>query len=242
LSAAGVRLSPLDSARWQVPTAKAAGVTAQGLPAALAFCRSHRVGFLVARCAADDLAAAQAMEREGFALMDTLVYFSRKLAAETPEDSSGVSTRELREGEGGAVEEIARQAFSGYLGHYHSDPRLDRRQCDEVYIDWARRTCASADPAEGVLVAAAEGRIVAFATMRLNSGDEGEGVLFGVAPAAQGRGIYRSLMIAGMSWCAQRGRSRMVVSTQVTNVAVQKVWTRVGFEPSAAQYTFHKWF
>ena len=150
--------------------------------------------------------------------------------------------RALQAEEAGAVVAIAREAFSGYLGHYHSDPRLDRRQCDEVYIDWAHRTCASSDPAQGVLVAAEQGRVLAFATMRVNSAEEGEGVLFGVAPAAQGRGIYRSLMLAGMRWCGERGCARMVVSTQVTNVAVQKVWTRVGFEPSAAYYTFHKWF
>jgi hypothetical protein len=34
----------------------------------------------------------------------------------------------------------------------------------------------------------------------------------------------------------------MLISTQITNVAVQKVWTRLGFEPSRSYYTFHKWF
>ena len=34
----------------------------------------------------------------------------------------------------------------------------------------------------------------------------------------------------------------MVLSTQVTNLAVQKVWSRLGFEPSRSYYTFHLWF
>ena len=83
---------------------------------------------------------------------------------------------------------------------------------------------------------------VGFATLRLNNSDEGEGVLFGVAPKAQGRGIYRSFMVKGMEWCMKKNATHMVVSTQITNTAVQKVWSRVGFEPNNAYYTFHKWF
>ena len=44
-----------------------------------------------------------------------------------------------------------------------------------------------------VLVAEVDGRLAGFATLRMNNSEEGEGVLFGVAPFAQGSGIYRSL-------------------------------------------------
>jgi GNAT superfamily N-acetyltransferase len=236
------RLSPLDTARWKAVTAKASEVTPENLPGALAFCQDQKVAFLIARCATIDLAAAQAMEREGFQLMDTLVYFSRDIASGVPQDQGQVAVRELRSGESAAVREVASRSFSGYLGHYHADPRLDRRQCDDTYVDWAERSCLSRELADDVLVATIDASIVAFATMRLNSTEEGEGVLFGVAPEAQGRGIYRSLMIGGMQWCRGRGRARMVVSTQITNIAVQKVWSRLGFEPSKSYYTFHKWF
>jgi hypothetical protein len=30
---------------------------------------------------------------------------------------------------------------------------------------------------------------------------------------------------------------RLIISTQVTNVAVQKIWTRLGFEPVRSYYT-----
>jgi hypothetical protein len=35
--------------------------------------------------------------------------------------------------------------------------------------------------------------------------------------------------------------ARMVVSTQITNLAVQKVWVRQGFELTGSYYTFHLW-
>jgi len=50
-----------------------------------------------------------------------------------------------------------------------------------------------------------------------------EGVLFAVAPEAQGTGVGRSLMVEGLKWCKDQNAREMVISTQVTNVAVQKV-------------------
>jgi hypothetical protein len=48
--------------------------------------------------------------------------------------------------------------------------------------------------------------------------------------------------MGGMRWCLEKGASRMLIPTQVNNMPSQKVWCRLGFEPSHAQYTFHKWF
>jgi GNAT superfamily N-acetyltransferase len=237
-----IGISALDTQRWGVRTAKAAPITAESLPRAIAYCRQEEVKFLIARCASADLAAAHAMEHEGFELMDALVYYARDLAAPLPEHPVSAPIRSLRRGEEVQVREAASESFAGYFGHYHADPRLDRRQCDETYVDWAYRSCLALDSGNDVLVSELDGRVLAFATVRLNSREESEGVLFGVTPAAQGRGLYRALMLAGMQWSKLRGAGRMVVSTQFTNIAVQKVWTRLGFEPSKSYYTFHKWF
>jgi GNAT superfamily N-acetyltransferase len=96
--------------------------------------------------------------------------------------------------------------------------------------------------ADETLVAEENGEILGFATLRMNSPDEGEGVLFGVTKQAQGRGIYRSLVTRSLEWCRAQGGSHMLNSTQITNLAVQRVWTRAGYEVSHAYYTFHKWF
>jgi GNAT superfamily N-acetyltransferase len=239
---ATVKLSPLDTQRWKVVTAKTASMSADALPGVLTFCQANAVKLLIARCPTQDLPAVHAMESAGFQLMDTLVYFVRKLGADLPADTGAVPIRDIRAGEEAAVKQVASATFKGYSGHYHADPRLDRQQCDETYTDWAYQSCLSKAVADGVLVAELKGAIVGFATLRLNSEEEGEGVLFGVAPEAQGHGIYRSFMVRGMEWCRARNRKTMVVSTQVTNIAVQKVWTRLGFEPSKSFYTFHKWF
>lgn len=239
----GVHLSAIDEARFGIRTARVSHVTGDSLPSVMRFCRSHDVRLLIARCKASDLGVAQAMERVGFLLMDTLVYYARDLLrSPIPADIGKVPVRPIQPGEEGDVRQVAADSFRGYFGHYHADERLDRAKCDEAYIDWAFRSCVLPDVADQVLVANLEGRVSGFATLRLNSADEGEGVLFGVASWAQRRGIYRSFMVQGMQWCLSKGATRMVTSTQITNIAVQKVWTRLGSEPSHAYYTFHKWF
>jgi GNAT superfamily N-acetyltransferase len=239
-----VALSSLDTERWGVVTARANDVRRDDVGALEAFCRESAVGLLIARCSTEELPAAQAMERAGYSLMDTLVYYGRDVSSAPPvEPSDGEPVvRSVKPGEEEAVRDLARVAFRNYAGHYHADPRLEQGACDEVYADWAYRSCVDPSVADDVLVGALAGEIVAFATVRFNSELEGEGVLFGVGPSARGRGLYRRLVVHAMDLCASRGRSQMVVSTQVTNVHVQKVWARLGFVPTRSCHTFHKWF
>jgi GNAT superfamily N-acetyltransferase len=233
--------SEVDTERFGVRVARAQ-VDGKNLSQVLEFCAAERIDLLIARCATKDLRTAQEMEALGFLLMDTLVYYSFDLTKGTiPDDTPRARVRKFVPDDKVQVETVAAAAFKGYYGHYHADSRLDPSKCDEGYVSWAVRSCASKQVATEVLVAERENKIIGFATLRLNSSEEGEGVLFGVAPEAQGIGVYRSFMVKGMQWCQEQRVKRMVVSTQVTNVAVQKVWCRVGFEPAHSYYTFHKW-
>jgi GNAT superfamily N-acetyltransferase len=235
--------SAVDEARFGIRVARTPKLTLETLSQAMTFCHENDIKLLIARTPVGEIHTAQAMEQEGFLLMDTLVYYARNLLkSPPPPDTRNVPVRPISTGEEDDVRQVASRAFSDYFGHYHADSRLDHDKAGEGYTEWAMRSCVSREVADEVLVADMDGKIVGFATLRLNNPEEGEGVLFGVAPEAQGHGIYRSFMVQAMEWCLSSGAERMVVSTQITNIAVQKVWSRVGFEPSHAYYTFHKWF
>lgn len=237
-----IERSTVDENRFGIRIARAR-ITRETLPAALEFCRQNKVKLMIARSSIFDIAIAQDMERQGFLLMDTLVYFARDLiATPIPSDTGSVLVRPVNPGEEDQVKKVASEAFRGYLGHYHADDRLDRAKADEGYTEWAVRSCLSREVAGRVLVADLNGKIVGFSTLRLNNPQEGEVALNGVAPEAQGHGIYRSLMIRAMEWFRSQGAERMIISTQINNVAPQKVWARVGFVMSHGYYTFHKWF
>ncbi len=241
--ASQVYLSRLDEDRFGVRTAKCGRLGSEEIPEVMTFCREHQVELLVARCPTAWLPAAQEMEKQGFLLMDTIIYFSRNIrTGRIPRSRSGITVRGYRPGDEDEIRRIAGDCFHGYLGHYHADSRLDREKCDEVYADWAYRSCLSRDPADGVVVACVGDDIAGFGTMHMNDSRQGEGLLFGVSPSFRGQGVYSAIMIHCLNWCTEKGLEEMTISTQVTNLTSQKVWIRLGFEPESSFYTFHRWF
>ena len=241
--AADFFVSDIDRERFGFKTARVNGITADTLADVLDFCAGEKVELLIARCCMSDLVAAQVMERKGFQLMDTLVYYTRDLTKQPrPSDSGVAHFRPILQEEEGEMISVAKASFAGYFGHYHADPRLDNLHCNEVYIDWARKAFASRGADENFLVAEIGGKIVAFGVFRMNSPDEGELFLGGVHPDYQGQGIYLSFLCRAIEWCLSKKAKRIVISTQLNNIAVQKVLTKSGFEISRGYYTFHKWF
>jgi GNAT superfamily N-acetyltransferase len=236
-------LSELDEQRFGIRTATARSITIEYLAELDSFCHDNKVQLSIARIDTNHLDVVQKMEGDGYRLMDTLVYYAFKYAKNAiPEDTSTYVIRPVQSDDLDVITTIATESFKGYYGHYHADPRLPDNKCDEVYIDWAAKSVTSQKIADEVMVVVGDNQLNGFATLRSNSIEEGEGVLFGVAPHAQGQGIYRTMMISGMKWCQERGAERMVVSTQINNIAVQKVWARLGFEMNHSYYTLHKWF
>jgi GNAT superfamily N-acetyltransferase len=238
-----IHISPLEEERFGVRTARADGLTREQIPDALQFCRDNQVKMLIARIDASDLRTAQALERVGCEIMDTAVTYAVDLnKTEIPVAPESLTLRSVQPGDETPVSRLAAAAFHDYGGHYHADERLDPAKCDEVYESWAYRSCVSRQVADDVLLALRGSELLGFVTLRLNSAAEGQVPLYAVAPALQGQGIGRVLISAAMRWFKARGASRMVISTQMTNLASQKVWLRLGFEPREALLTFHKWF
>jgi ribosomal protein S18 acetylase RimI-like enzyme len=235
-------VSDIDKERFGVKTARVIGLTGNNLSSILKFCRNEKVILLIARGDMTDLDAAQSMEKEGFLLMDTLVYYKFDFTKNNvPSDNGMAIVRPIRVEEEEAMISVARKSFRGYYGHYHADPRLDKSKCDEVYTDWARKAFASRE-SDNFLVGEVEGRIVGFGVLRINNPDEGEMFLGGIHPDFQGQGIYHSFLCKGVQWCIANNVKGMVISTQLKNLPVQKVLIKFGFEIFKGYYTYHKWF
>ncbi len=238
-----ISLSRIDEERFGIITAKAEGLTVENIPDALKFCKNNMVRLLMTRCPTHDLSVVQEIENGGFSLMDTLTYYSCNLRKNPPPGyTSEIQIRPFNPGEEDIVKAIASEAFDGYLGHYHADARLEKAKCDEVYTDWAYKSCLSREAADEVFIAEMKGRVIGFGTVRANSADEGQYILAGVLRSYQGLGVYRMILVNCMKWCVQKDIGSIITATQVTNLPVQKVWIRLGFEPYCSYYTFHKWF
>ena len=186
-----VYISEIDEERFGIRTARSVMVTVDNLPKIMDFCRNNNVKMLIARCLANDFSTVHAMEREGFCLMDTLVYYSMDLTnTPIPSDTGKATIRQIRSGEVDEVRAVAADAFRGYFGHYHADERLDNSKCDEVYTSWAVNSCTSRDFADEVLILELSGRISGFISLRFNTPEEGEVGLLCVDSSSQKGRIY----------------------------------------------------
>ncbi|HZQ48913.1 MAG TPA: hypothetical protein VFB69_01245 [Candidatus Dormibacteraeota bacterium] len=242
IEAGAVRLSPLDTERFGIRTARVDDVDERGLSEVVEFCHTNAIDLLIARCAVNKLAALAALNEAAFSLMDTLVYFERDLAGFAPPQSSDPAIEELLPEDAPQIEEIARTCFRDYPGHYHADPRLDRNACAEVYADWARNCCGLAETAGFTLVTGAPGRRLGFATFEKRTPGSAELTLGAVLPAGRGNGFYRRLTVAGMTRLKAEGVLTLRASTHIANWSAQVSWLGAGLRPYDAYYTFHRWF
>lgn len=238
-----IRISEIDVARFDAKIAKATISPNDSILEMVKWCEDRDVEMLIARCSTSESRYVQMMECAGFQLMDTLVYFEHKSVTRVPVDLPvDYSIREGRTEDAGALEEIAVRAFGGFFGHYHADARLRRIDCNMVYSSWAANSLKSKAVADVVFVVENRETLVAFLTLKRRSGSEAEIILNAVDPAQQGKGIYAALVSSALNWAEEVGITNILVSTQVNNIAPQKVWCRYGFEPLKSFYTFHKWF
>jgi ribosomal protein S18 acetylase RimI-like enzyme len=170
--------------------------------------------------------------------MDTLVYYGGA-AAQFAAAPIAPWVREATKSDVPALERVALDAFTGYGGHYHADERLDPALATLGYVEWCRSSVGNGRFT--VWVAEQEGEIAGFLAARHDPG-RSEITLNGVAGRFQRRGIYDALLKACGRSLQDRGVTEVEVSTQLTNIAPQKVWGRAGLVIRRAYYTFHKWY
>lgn len=235
--------SQLESERFGVAFARLTdAVHNRGAVAALlheADARSTDV--ISARVNCDDLPTIGMLEDRGFRIMDTLVYYRRELSLDESTAEGSVAVVAGSAENVAACAGIAARAFSGYLGHYHADPRLDPAAADAVYVDWVSRLLSS--PAEGqiALCAVPDGRTSGF-LIGARRGEAGsEIVLNAVDPAAQGQGCYGALLRRYLHDASVRGDREVIISTQLQNYRVQRAWRREGFDLFRSFHTLHRW-
>ncbi|MCF7698613.1 GNAT family N-acetyltransferase [Loktanella sp. M215] len=242
-----IEIDHLGSRRFGVVLART--TDAQATPEALnAAARRLDVAMLTTRIDCADHDRIHALEADGHLLMDSLVYWARGLQTTCTVRSAqtAIVVRLATPDDVTAVGQVARAAFRNYVGHFHSDPKLERLSADAAYVEWAETSIRNVTADRPVLVAGLNRQISGFLTLRRNAPDEWEIVLNAVDPAAQGGGIYGHLVSAvidhARSAVADAAQARLITSTQLNNYTVQRVWSRRDFHVDHAFHTFHKWY
>jgi hypothetical protein len=228
-------LSPLDTARFGIVTARAANVTAERLPEILRFCDEHAVELLIARCDGADQAAARALGLAGLVLVEAQIVYRGPVTA----GSTQPGIRPARPDDTSAVEELARAGFRNYAGHYHADGRLPAEPCTELYVDWTLRGLRG-ETVDAFFVAELDGRVAGFGMFTL-ARDELTFLLSSVAPWAHGRRLYNAILAHGRAWGHEHGARSVVGTVAHGTISAHRNLLRAELLPESSVSTYHGW-
>jgi GNAT superfamily N-acetyltransferase len=206
---------------------------------------------LTAKVHPRDTVTTHALERNGFLLMDTLVYylfdFSRMRFSQViaPRRISGLITRLGTPADLSEILEIAERAFKNHFGRYNADPRMPPGAARDVYLEWARSSFSGW--ADWVIIAEVRGRIAGYAVWRKASALESKhGVdtidynLVAIHPHFAGHGVFAALCYDSMGMLKQHA-NYLVAPTHVAHRAVHRFGFALGWQISGARHCFHKW-
>ncbi|MDD5557015.1 MAG: hypothetical protein PHN82_07180 [bacterium] len=208
-------------------------------------CRADGYAHLNVRADADDFPLIHCLEAAGFFLTDTIVtYIFIPRRQELGHGKYLFKTRLYRPEDHDGVLRVAEEAYRGFIGRYHADPRLPRERCDRLYRLWAERIL-DAGIAERIIVAERKGKVVGFLGYRLKRDIlDATGVkvvgggLGGCLP--EGFGAYVAILEEAMRE-GMRRYDMQDFETQLGNVNIVRVYQKLNFEYARARHTFHAW-
>ena len=174
----------------------------------------------------DHPGAAALARALGFERTRALWVMRRSLDHETATPSwsrSEYAIRPFRPGDEAEVVRVNAAAFA----HHPEQGRMDLAELAERMAEpWF-------DPA-GLLVADDGGRLLGFHWTKRHSGTLGEVYVVGIDPAAQGRGVGRTLVTAGLVHLRAGGADEVLLYVESDNVPAVRLYEGLGFTHASA--------
>lgn len=169
---------------------------------------------------------------------DPTVYWGTdRLNPRDPLQENGI-LEEASTGDSETLRNVIESSFRGYQSHWHHNPLTAGINMADAYIEWTESVVARQQ--EGAYVLRTESDHEPIGMVLLDFCDSFiEVLLAGIASEFQGRGHY-SAILAGVEEVARgRGVDKVVISTQASNINVQKAWSRWGWLPTKTIQTVH---
>ena len=248
----GQRMGALKHVIVQPDSPQTQDTTEQLMDHGLDWATSRGIEFLLCKPYTDDIATVHALERKGFHLMDTLLTSLYDLRREPLRDVARPPLPEgfmVRLAEADEEEELvatARAAFQGFVGRYHTDPRISERRVTGVYEEWVRS--AFGGYADWIVVVEDSGRLAGYALLKKPSARErsigialGHYSIIAVHPNYHMRGVSDALLHRGLELFEPEARY-VEAQTHLNNPAALRLLSRLPFHLCRdARHSFHKW-
>jgi len=240
-------LSELDTKRFGLPIAKV-NDWSEGVDTLLDRCRALGIKLVMSRIDSREIDLINQLEDRGFRLKDTQLTVSKRLMA-MPGDNFQISIPDditvghVMPSEAERVGDLAYEAFKGY-GHYAQDTRLDINQSNEIYRDWAVKSCLDRSVADFVFVTRVEGNVAGFLSLKCARSEEGSyGIQhFGAVDSKyRNRSLFRMLIARCMEEGFRLGHTRQETYLLSINAPVLGSYTKMGYRILGSHHTLHGW-
>lgn len=191
-------------------------------------------GFAYAKVPVVEIGTVWQLADAGFRVVDTALAFEGAIGGEAGRGGVRFARADDRE----PVAEIAAGAFR--YSRFHLDPLIPGELADAIKAAWAVNYFEG-KRGDGMIVAEHAKRVVGFLQLLWSAPDHLVIDLVGVAPANQGRGIGRDMILYAARYGTGDGRvpSRISVGTQAANAPSVRLYESLGLRLREAQYVLH---
>jgi hypothetical protein len=238
----GLSMARLYVLHDETPAADLAAIIA----AAFGACRERGIQHLSVRVDVADARAIQSLEDAGFRMMDALATYIYPLKRPSPEPGKDMGVLRLYQPDDrDQILDITREAYRGFRGRYHLDPHLPAERSDDLYVEWARKSC-DGEWADVVLVTEnGKGEIHGWASYKQIepvSTVGGTPIRGGGLGACRREkpGAYAGLLRAA-TVRIHGGGAVTEMQTQIFNFATIRLYEAVETQFVRADYTLHAW-
>lgn len=176
-----------------------------------------------------------------FIVADTLAYYKKDLIGMKPKEllHKDLTFKRAGQADHERLNYIVKESFGNYVNHYRINPFFDNQSVTEGYQDWVRSYAEDNDERICWLVNRGDDTI-GFATFNFQAEGKAKGILYGVLPNERGKGIFRDIMRYAENYALKNEETTMMqTTTQIENIAVQKLWTSEGYVLDHTSNTIH---
>lgn len=131
---------------------------------------------------------------------------------------------------------VVRNSFKNYRTHWSQDPRTEHFDMAVGYEEWVNHLFQKSDSI--LQYAEQDGEPVGMMAMSFNN-QKYEVLLAGVIKDVQGAGIYGEMFQTAMNQISLGLEIECTISTQVSNIRVQRSWINLGLKPAKSINVFH---
>ncbi|MCZ8021369.1 MAG: GNAT family N-acetyltransferase [Cyclobacteriaceae bacterium] len=171
-----------------------------------------------------------------FILADTLLYYTLHPTATPTEINYGIEVEPYQDYHSEILNHLVHSIFSAYKNHYSHNALLNSQFIAPGYFEWITTTCKGQQGKCWLLKY--NQQFAGFIACKFTD-KTCEIILNGVLPAFANRGIYTNGLKHVIHYCEQNQYTTILISTQIDNVKVQRVWQNLNFKLSHGYYTIH---